>query len=321
MRELYLSGFADEAAYDLEGQINAIKALGWKYLEARKINGRNIHDLNEPAFDKLCAVFEETGIKISCFCSNICNWGTPVDSDLEATMTVVKRAIKRMQRLKVPLISIMSYAVIYDEKRRPKPDQKEAKRFEHLRKICDAFLEAGLTPVQDGYFSYGGLSWEHTLKLLDNVPGLKLVFDTSEPNLSLDYNKTFPYPSQNYMEIWNNLKEHVVHIRIKDCSRDPITGRETCFYPGEGDHKLKAILTDALSIGYSGFFAIEPHMVDDDTAKNNPGFRNKNFFEYGKLTEDLFRNISCDVKDGTIYPKENSGLKASKSGFRIFRRN
>ena len=50
---MYLTGFADEAADTLAGQIKATKALGWKCIEARSVGGKNVHDLSEADFDKL----------------------------------------------------------------------------------------------------------------------------------------------------------------------------------------------------------------------------------------------------------------------------
>jgi hypothetical protein len=39
---MYLTGFADEAATDIDGQIRATKELGWEYIEARNIDGVNL---------------------------------------------------------------------------------------------------------------------------------------------------------------------------------------------------------------------------------------------------------------------------------------
>ena len=39
---MYLTGFADEAAKDLAGQIRATKQLGWRYIESRAIDGTNV---------------------------------------------------------------------------------------------------------------------------------------------------------------------------------------------------------------------------------------------------------------------------------------
>ena len=49
---MYLTGFADEAALDLDGQIAATKELGWTNIESRAIGGVNIHDLSDEAFDE-----------------------------------------------------------------------------------------------------------------------------------------------------------------------------------------------------------------------------------------------------------------------------
>ena len=34
---MYYTGFADEAAIGIDGQIRATKELGWKFIETRKI--------------------------------------------------------------------------------------------------------------------------------------------------------------------------------------------------------------------------------------------------------------------------------------------
>ena len=303
MKNLYLAGFADEAANDLGGQIKALKTLNWKFLEARSIDGKNIHDLDDAAFEKAYAALADAGIGVNCFGSTIANWGTSVDSDIEATMATVHRAIARMKRLKVPLIRIMSYAVICDAQKHPLPDQKEEKRFQQLQKICGAFLDAGITPVHENCFNYGGMSWEHTLKMLDAVPGMKLVYDTGNPGLTPDFRKPFPYPNQDSYEVWENLKTHVIHIHIKDGRRDPKTAEETYFFPGEGDCEVRKILADALSCGYSGSFSIEPHMAavfHDATIMNSPEQRFDNFIEYGNKTEELFKSIGYEVKDGAV---------------------
>ena len=307
MRKLFLSGFADEAADDLQGQIKALKTAGWKYLEARSIDGINIHDLEETAFEKACSALAEADIKINCFGSTIANWGTPVDADFEAAMATVKRTVRRMKRLDVPLVRIMSYAVLCDEQKRPLADQKEAKRFEQLRKICGAFLDEGITPVHENCFNYGGMSWEHTLKMLDAVPGLKLVYDTGNPNLTPDFRKNFPYPNQDSLEVWEHLKNYVIHIHIKDGRRNPQNGEESYFYPGEGDCEVKKILSDAVSRGYSGSFTIEPHMAavfHDSSVKNSAQYRFDNFTEYMRRTEEIFRSAGYTVRDGAVYPAD-----------------
>ena len=42
-----LAGFTDEAADPVEGQLRAAKSLGWKWIEARNVDGVNVHDLGD----------------------------------------------------------------------------------------------------------------------------------------------------------------------------------------------------------------------------------------------------------------------------------
>ena len=195
-----LSGFADEAADGIDGQIEVTKALGWPCIEARGIDGVNIHDLPEPAFEEVRRKLADAGIGVNCFGSTIANWSKSVDEPFEPTLATVDRAIRRMKALDVGQVRIMSYAILTDETGRALPDQKKEERFRRLREICRRFLAVGITPVHENCFNYGGMSWEHTLEMLASVPGLKLVFDTGNPGTTPDFRKPFPYPNQDARE-------------------------------------------------------------------------------------------------------------------------
>lgn len=302
-REMYLSGFADEAAEGIEGQIEATKALGWSFIEARAVDGVNIHDLDDKAFDRCAAALEKAGVGVNCFGSTIANWGSSVDEDFAATLARVDRAVARMRRLGVRLIRIMSYAVIVDAEGRALADQKEGRRFARLREICARFTGAGITPVHENCFNYGGMSWEHTLRLLDEVPGLKLVYDTGNPGLSFDFRKSFPYPTQDSREVWERLKSHVVHVHVKDGRKDPKSGEETYFFPGEGDCQVERVLSDLLTLGYEGALSIEPHMkvvFHDASVSSSARSRFDNYVEYGRKTEALLRGLGCEVAGGRV---------------------
>jgi hypothetical protein len=69
---MYLSGFADEAAEDIENQIKATKELSWNYIEARQINGKNISDLSEGEFEFVCQEIEKRRNKNKLFCFYNC---------------------------------------------------------------------------------------------------------------------------------------------------------------------------------------------------------------------------------------------------------
>ena len=105
-----LTGFTDEAASDLAGQIKVTKALGWNYLSARMIYCTNIHDLPEDKFKVVCEQLEADNIKVAEFGTMIGSWSKTIHSDWDLTLREIDRCIPRMKRLGVRFARIMSYA-------------------------------------------------------------------------------------------------------------------------------------------------------------------------------------------------------------------
>ena len=206
-----LTGFTDEAASDLAGQIKVTKALGWDYLSLRMIDGTNIHDLSEAKFEAVCEALAEANIKVAEFGTMIGSWAKTIHSDWALTLAEIDRCIPRMQRLGVQYARIMSYAqCTWGEA------QFEKERFRRLREITARFADAGLDGLHENCMNWGGFSADHTLRLLEEVPGLRLVFDTGNPVFQRDRSKPQPYPWQNALEFYHKIKHAIAHVHIKD---------------------------------------------------------------------------------------------------------
>lgn len=289
---MILSGFTDEAGQDLETQIKATKELGWTHLSARGIGGTNLHELSEAAFNTVADRLDEAEIKVLELGSLIGNWAKSIESDFELTLAEVDRAIPRMQRLGTQLVRIMSYA--------QKPwgeDQQEAERFRRLREIVARFSNAGLTAVHENCMNWGGMSPANTLRLIEEVPGLKLVFDTGNPVFQRDRSKPEPHPWQDPLEFYRAIQEHVAHVHIKDCLNPPEgeTEPERYTMPGEGNARLEEILDALNADGYSGAFAIEPHVATvfhaSDPSEVSAEQCYQSYIDYGQAFEGLLGKI------------------------------
>lgn len=284
---MYFTGFADEAAKGIDGQIKATLDLGWHNIEARAIDGVNIHDLDDATFDAVAEKLSRAGVQINCFGSAIANWAKSIEKeeDFEKDLEQTQRAIVRMKRLGTPLIRIMSYAVLKD---RAPEDQLREKRIERLRRIVDLFLDAGIQPVHENCMNYGGMGWSFTLDLIDNIPGLKLVFDTGNPIFNADYTKKVPYPMQSSWEFYNIVRDHIAYIHIKDGKM--ADGKMIYSYCGEGDGDVQKILNDAFGRGYDGGISIEPHLgavFHDPSVKSDAEKTMAMYHEYGKRIEKI----------------------------------
>ena len=296
---MYLTGFADEAANDLDGQIRATKALGWSNIESRNIDGVNIHDLPDAAFDAAAEKLQAAGVKVNCFGSAIANWGKQITDPFEITLAEVNRAIPRMRRLGAKLIRIMSYAVL---KGRGPDDQLADERFRRLRELVRMFGDAGVTAVHENCMNYGGMGWRQTLELVENVPGLKLVFDTANPVNSLDYAAGDPPRLQSTWEFYEHVREHVAYVHIKDSCfvewTDGIFPKSRFTWPGEGDGDVVKVVGDLVARGYDGGFSMEPHLgvvFHEKGSETEDEARFRMYVEYGRRFTKILEDAGVDV--------------------------
>ncbi|MCF6175328.1 MAG: sugar phosphate isomerase/epimerase [Victivallaceae bacterium] len=296
---MYLTGFADEAASGIDGQIRATQELGWEHIESRNINGTNIHNISDVEFDIVCGKLSDAGVTINCFGSEIANSGKQITEPFNLSLETARRAISRMQRLGTKMIRIMSFAVLQE---REPDDQMEEERFRRLRELHTMFVDAGITPVHENCINYGGMGWTYTLRLIENVPGLKLAFDVGNPLFSTDYTQPEPRPKQSSWEFYRHVKEHIAYVHIKDgCYIEEIPGsafpKVRYTFPGDGDGDVRRIVKDLLDSGYYGGFSIEPHMgsvFHDNAIQSADELKYANYVEYGrrfmKLIEDVHQH-------------------------------
>jgi sugar phosphate isomerase/epimerase len=288
---MYLTGFADEAAGDIDGQIRATKKLGWKYIESRNVNDKNIHDISDEEFDIVCDKLAAAGVEINCFGSTIANWGKKITEPFDSSLAEAKRAIPRMRKLGCKLIRIMSFAVL--DGCEP-DDQMEQERFKRLRELKKMFDDAGLTAVHENCMNYGGMGWTYTLKLIENVPGLKLVFDTGNPVFTDDRTKKKPYPKQSSWEFYTHVKKHIEYVHIKDGIWDSATGKTKFTFAGEGSGDVKRIVGDLLKSGYDGGLSMEPHLAvvfHNKSVQSEEAVKYANYVEYGRRFMAMLKEL------------------------------
>ena len=282
---MILTGFTDEASANIEDQIRVTKELGWSHLSARTINTANIHEITDDEFDALCEMLDRQNIKVAEFGTLIGSWSKTIHSDFGITQGEVERCITRMKKLDVKIARIMSYA--------QEPwgsDQHEEERFRRLRWITEQFKTEGIIAAHENCMNWGGFSADHTLRLLEEVPELKLIFDIGNPTFQRDRSKSEPYPWQDSLEFYHAVKHAIVHVHVKDCVM--IDDQESYVFPGEGDAHIPEILEDLHQSGYDGFIAIEPHVgkvFHEDFDSKNADKEYQIYRDYGQRFKELVR--------------------------------
>ena len=297
---MFLTGFADEAGASLAVQIRATRELGWKFIETRALDGKNLSSLTDAEFDDVCAQLDEAGVAFNCYGSAVANWNTPPRSDegFERSRNELLAAIPRMHKLGIKMLRGMSFSTPEDEQ----PDSPELEKIifakvNELVKICE---DNGIIYGHENCMNYGGLSHLHTLKLLDNVksPAFKLIFDTGNPVFNYRRIGTAPYPLQSSWEFYRNVREFITYVHIKDGTALPTADgkRPACdyCYAGDGSGDVRAIMIDLLKSGYDGGFSIEPHVAAvfheaQESSESLDEIKYTSYIEYGRRFEKLLR--------------------------------
>ena len=298
---MILTGISDEAGNTLDAQIGALKQLGWRHVEMRGIEvpgfaKANFHEIPEAAFATALERLKEEQIQVYCFGSTIMNWAKTLGAPpFDVTLAEISRCIPRMQRSGARFVRIMSF----------KPGDAEGdipkEVFHRVREVVKRFLDAGLQPLHENCMNYGGMSAKHARQLLDEVPGLRWVFDTANPIFNADRSKPQPWPKQDPWNFWTEVRDLTDHIHIKDATWNPAKNDADYEWPGEGGGRVRDILGDALARGYDGAISIEPHMVvvfhDAHSASSDDAIQ-RNFVEYGRRLERILQEVRPRTQAG-----------------------
>ncbi len=303
---MFLTGFADEAGADLATQIEATKRLNWRWIETRNIGEKSLATLTEAEFAEVEAQLAASGIGFNCYGSRIANWqrAPRSEEDFLASKKELLDAIPRMRKLGIKLVRGMSFKLTGDEKfDSPELEKIIFRKVGELVKIC---ADAGIVYGHENCMNYGGQSPVHTLRLIENInsPNFRLIFDTGNPVFTYWRLGAEPYQLQDAWEFYKQVREFICYVHIKDgvgaIGPDGKVSQVFTF-AGEGNGRVREIVSDLKKSGYDGGFSIEPHMAtvfhdtdnsaDDEVKKAR---KLETYVEYGKRFQELL--VECGYR-------------------------
>jgi sugar phosphate isomerase/epimerase len=294
------SGFADEAGDTIQEQIKATKELGWTRIEARNISGKNLTDIDDGVFGQVEAALKAEGVAIDCFGSAVANWAKDPrkEEDFKLSIAELERALPRMKRLGTKYIRGMSFCAVKDAR----PDSADiedsvVRKLKVLAKMCQ---DAGVMYLHENCANFGGLSWEHSLRLAERIgsPAFKLIFDTGNPLGTYD-RRGKPWQLQNSMEFYTHVKHLVERIHVKDGffiePTETVFNKMNYTFPGEGAGQVQEIVAAAEKSGFKGTYSMEPHMATvyhEVNGQKQALSRYDTYVEYGRRFMSLFQKAS-----------------------------
>ncbi|MFF8018538.1 TIM barrel protein [Streptomyces sp. NPDC007929] len=242
-----LTGIGDEAAPGIDGQLAAVRRLGWNAIELRTVDGTALADLPEAAFGTLAGRLAEAGVSVTAVASRIGNWSRPVTGDLGPDLAELDVLAERCATLGCRLVRIMSY---------PNGGLTETEWADRVLArtavLADRAERAGLVLAHENCAGWAGDRADRALRLLRAVdsPALRLLFDTGNG---------VPY-GYIALDMLRDLAPYVVHVHIKDAVRTP-DGGTAYTLPGEGEAGVADCLELLAAHGYTGALSLEPHLA------------------------------------------------------------
>jgi len=245
MSPFTLSGFADEIALDLDGQITSLLKLGIGFIEIRMVDGKNIIEYDLGEIKSFKAKLDAAGIGVSAFGSPIGK--VPVDAPFDEYLKVFGHALDIADALGTQMIRLFSFYL-------PKGANPKDHRDEVIRRMTVFVREAerrGITLIHENEAGIYGETAECCADLFGAIPSanFKAVFDPA--NFVVAREATYPYA-------YDLLKDHIAYVHVKDAVAD---GDAYEIRPaGEGVGHVPEILAALKRDGYAGFLSIEPHL-------------------------------------------------------------
>ncbi|MBO5221095.1 MAG: sugar phosphate isomerase/epimerase [Clostridia bacterium] len=236
--KLTLAAFADEASGDLNGQIEAMKRNGLTHIEIRNVGKKNSVDLTPDEAKEIRKRLDAEGLKIRTI-------GSPfgksrLTDDFTPELERFQRMTELAEILGAEKVRLFSF---FREKGMEETKGREM-ALERLQKFVD---RAGdLLLCHENEKGIYGDGWEFCKIICTEIPAIKAIFDPSN----------FIQCGVDTLEAWNELKDVVDYLHLKDARADGIV--VPC---GDGLGNVPYILGDFIDRG-GRFATLEPHLAN-----------------------------------------------------------
>lgn len=290
MAKFILSAFADEAGTTLDEQIAALKRNEIDYIEPRNINGKPILTLTDEELAIVKSELDKNGIKVNSLGSPIGKY--PIKEPFENHLSDFRRAIEVCKALDTDKMRMFSFFT--------KQNELEEYRDEviaRLTEMCRIAKENGITLCHENESEIYGQNPEQMLDLMNNVNGLKGIFDAANYRMN----------NCDVIAGINATLVNLAYLHIKDAIYDS----QIIVPAGDGEGRISEILdivneaTDEVV-----YLTLEPHLFLFDAYKliDNHELKGKYTFKNNSESFDFAVNALKNLLKENGYRKDGNNV-------------
>ncbi|MBQ3639875.1 MAG: sugar phosphate isomerase/epimerase [Clostridia bacterium] len=264
MANFILSAFADEASGTLEGQIDALKRNGIRWIEPRNVNG-SLVEKTDAELAEIAVAFKTVGIGISSFGSPVGKYD--IDKPFEDHLQTFRRALRACEILGTRRMRMFSFFVPQE---RLKGCREEVLR--RLRILLGEAKAAGVTLCHENESRIYGQNPAEVRDLLTSLPDLRGVFDPAN----------YVMNDQDPIEGIEATLPSLEYLHIKDA----IMAKKSIVPCGHGDGQIAEVLrrVDTARDG-AVFLSVEPHLHIFDAYRQIDAHELKNEYSFASADE------------------------------------
>jgi sugar phosphate isomerase/epimerase len=239
-----LSGFGDEVDPDPAVQAAVLLALGASHIEVRSAWGTNVSELEPEAVERLKAILDEKGLKVSAVASPIgkIDVSVPVEHELARLRQIISVA----KGLDTKYIRIFSF---YRAEEQSHEDIRDSV-MERMTALTNEAAASGVVLLHENEKGIYGDTPERVLDIMETVdsPALRIAWD------SANFVQVGVKP---YTEGYAMLRPYLEYFQVKDA----VSRTGEVVPAGEGDGELDATIAALKADGFAGFTSLEPHLA------------------------------------------------------------
>jgi sugar phosphate isomerase/epimerase len=277
-----LCAFSDEAGSSLKEQIDALKRNNISLMELRSIDKKNVADFTIEEAREYQKIMEENGIAVWSIGSPIGK--VNINTDFEVYLKKVAHVCELAKIFKTDKIRMFSFFHAYDD---------EEKVYEYLRRMIEVANSYGVNLYHENEKDIYGDVAERVNKIMENVDGLKYIYD---PANFLQCNEL----ADTTLSLFHNKTDY---FHIKDVIME--TGQ--LVPAGYGDGKIDKLIE---LINDDKTLTLEPHLTVFDAYKTIDNTEMKHKFTYSSANEAF--DAAVDALKGLL---TNAGYEEKEGVF------
>lgn len=243
MAKFILSAFADEIDMDLTTQMEVLDQHDIKHIEMRGVNGKGVVEYPLEEVKEIKKQLDDNGFKISAVGSPLGK--IEITDDFGPHLDLFKHTLDIARILETDYIRMFSFFIPEGDK----PEKYRDEVMERWNQFIKVAEGSGITLLHENEKEIYGDTPERCLDLLETMDCdyFKAIFDPAN-FIQCD---VVTYP-----DAYNLLEDYIEYLHIKDA----VYSDKSVVPSGQGDGKIKEILTDLYNKDFEGFLSLEPHL-------------------------------------------------------------